>query len=175
MHRAAIAARADAAGGGIEKALSDQVSLEMRAAVGCLKCIYWLCKNEISHTTTYPSLLQLAEELGCEYFKTLRVGRNATYTSRQVIDEFLDVINAMIQGTVLKNFKDSAYFSLMVDETTDISILKQLVLYGRAVVDGKPKPCFLKIVDLEDGKALTIMNAITGVGRSFYREYFIIR
>ena len=45
----------------------------------------------------------------------------------------------------------------MVDESTDISILKQLVLYGRAIVQGKLK----SIVDLEDGKALTITNAIT--------------
>ena len=86
MHKAAIAAKADTAAGGIEKSFSDQISLEMKAAIGCLKCIYWLCKNEISHTTMYPNLLQLAEDLGCKYFKTLRVGRNATYTSRQVSD-----------------------------------------------------------------------------------------
>ena len=77
MHKAA---KADTAAGGIEKSFSDQISLVMKAAIGCLKCIYWLCKNEISHTTMYP------EDLGCEYFKTLRVGRNATYTSHQVID-----------------------------------------------------------------------------------------
>ena len=95
MHKAALAAKADAAGGGIENAFSDQISLEMKAAIGCLKCIYWLCKNEVSHTTMYSNLLQLAEELGCEYFKALKVGRNATYTSRQVIDEFLAIMNDM--------------------------------------------------------------------------------
>ena len=161
MHKAAITTRAYAAGGGIEKSFSDQIYLEMKAVIGCLKCIYWLCKNEIAHTTTYPNLLQLAEELGCEYFKSLRVGHNATYTSRQVIDEFLGIMNDMIQESVLQSFRDSTYFSLMVDESTDISILKQLVLYGRAVVKGKLKSCFLKIVNLEDGKALTITNAIT--------------
>ena len=73
--------------------------------------------------------------------QTLRVGRNATYTSRQVIDEFLGIMNNMIQENVLKYFKDSTYFSLLVDESTDISVLKQLVLYGRAVVQGKLKSC----------------------------------
>ena len=67
----------------------------------------------------------------------------------------------MIQENVLKDFKDSTYYSLLVDEYTDISVLKQLVLYGRAVVQGKLKSCFLKIVDLEEGKVLTITNAIT--------------
>ena len=96
--------------------------------------MYILCKNEISHTTTYPNLIQLAEELGCE---SLRVGRNATYTSRQVIDGYLGIMNGMVEHDVFNIFKDSSFFSLMVDETTDISILKQLVLYGRAVVNGK--------------------------------------
>ena len=48
IHKAAIAAEADATAGGIEKSFSDQISLEMKAAIGCLKCIYWLCKNEIA-------------------------------------------------------------------------------------------------------------------------------
>ena len=41
----------------------------------------------------------------------------------------------------------------MADESTDVSVLKQLVLYGRAVVKG--------IIDLSDGKAPTIVDAIT--------------
>ena len=109
MHRAAIAAKADTAASGLGKSFSDQISLEMKAAIGCLKCIYWLCKNETSHTTTYPNLLQLAEDLGWEYFKTLRVGRNATYTSRHIIGEFIGIMNDMIQESVLKDFKDSTY------------------------------------------------------------------
>ena len=76
------------------------------------------------------------------------------YTSRQVIDEFLGT-------STRKFFENSIYFSLLADESTDISILQQLVLYGRAVVQGKLKSRFLKIVDLEDGKALTITHAIT--------------
>ena len=49
----------------------------------------------------------------------------------------------------------------MVDESTDVSILKQLVLYGRCVVNGAVKTRFLKIIDLADGKALTIVDSIT--------------
>lgn len=80
MHKAAISLEADRAGGGIAQAFSGLITCEMKAAVGCCKCIYWLCKNEIPHTTVYPNLLELAEQLGCEYFKALKVGRNATYT-----------------------------------------------------------------------------------------------
>lgn len=160
MHKAAISLEADRAGGGIAQAFSGLITCEMKAAVGCCKCIYWLCKNEIPHTTVYPNLLELAEQLGCEYFKALKVGRNATYTSPQIVEEFIGVINNIIETNTLNVFKESAYFSLMADETTDVSILKQLVLYGRAVEKGKLKSSFLKMIDLEDGKANTITNAI---------------
>ena len=88
MHKAATALEAENRGGGIRQALKERMSCEMKAAIGCCKCIYWLCKNELPHTTTYPNLLELAENLGCEYFKALRVGCNATYTSPQIVDEF---------------------------------------------------------------------------------------
>ena len=57
--------------------------------------------------------------------------------------------------------RGSSAFSIMVDESTDVSMLKQLVLCGRAVVGGKLVTRFLKIVDINDGKARTIVDAIT--------------
>ena len=99
------------------------------------------------------------ENLGCTYFKALNVGRNAQYTSPQIVNEFLEV--SLVLEDVLDDMRRSSAFSIMVDESTDVSVLKQLVLYGRAVAGGKLKTRFLKIVDIEDGKATTIVDAIT--------------
>ena len=160
MHRGALLAEADQASGGIPQAFSDAFSVEMTAAIGCCKCLYWLCKHEIAHTTTYPHLLALAQNLGCEYFKALNVGRNATYTSPQIVAEFLEVIDGLVSEEVLNDMRRSNLFSIMVDESTDVSVLRQLVLYGRAVTKGKLKTSFLKIVHIDDGKAATIVDAI---------------
>ena len=130
MHHSAVKVEAEHGTGGIRQAFQDAVSLEMKAAIGCCKCIYFLCKQEIAHTTTYPHLLTLAESLGCEYFKDLNVGRNAKYTSPQIVAEFLGIMNDLVEEDVLVNLKASSFYSLMVDESTDVSILKQLVLYG---------------------------------------------
>lgn len=46
-------------------------------------------KNEIAHTTKYVPLFELARSLGCTYFDNFCVGRNATYTSEQIIQEFI--------------------------------------------------------------------------------------
>ena len=161
MHRQAEVMEASLQAGGIPRAFDESCTLEMKAAIGCCKCIYWLCKQEVSHTTTYPHLLSLAENLGCDYFKALRVGQNAKYTSPQIVAEFLDVMNCVVEEEVLSDMKGSSSDSVMADESTDVSVLKQLVLYGRAVVKGELKTRFLKIIDLNDGKAPTIVDAIT--------------
>ena len=38
-------------GGGIEQAFSDVVSLERKATMEAIKCLYWLANTEIAHTT----------------------------------------------------------------------------------------------------------------------------
>ena len=45
------------ASGGIRAALEVTVSRERRAVIGALKCLYFLAKNEIPHTTNFSSLL----------------------------------------------------------------------------------------------------------------------
>ena len=86
-----------------------------------------MCKKEIAHTTTYPHLLELAQSLGCEYFKALNV---ATYTSPQIVKEFIEVIDGIVGEEVLRDMQESSSFSIMVDESTDVSVLKQLAIYG---------------------------------------------
>ena len=52
-------------------------------------------------------------------------------------------------------------YSLKVDESTDVSILKQLALYGHCVMDGEMKAHYLKVINLADGRVVTIVDAIT--------------
>ena len=55
----------------------------------------------------------------------------------------------------------AAHSSLLCDETTDISVLKQMVVYGKYLTDsGGTRTVFLKITDLFDGKAETIERAL---------------
>ena len=135
MHqRAEVLEASSQAGTGIPQAFDEAFSLEMKEG---------LCKLEISHTTTYPHVIALAEILGCDYFKALRAGQNAKYTSPQIVSEFSDVMNGLVEEEVLCNMKGMSSYGIMVDESTDVSVLKQLVLYGRAVVKGEFKTRFL--------------------------------
>ena len=53
------------------RALAIQVSLERKAFLGALRCLYWLAKEEVAHTTKFKPLLELAISLGCGYLKSL--------------------------------------------------------------------------------------------------------
>ena len=44
----------------------------------------------------HNNLLKLAQSLGCDYFKALNVGCNATYTSPQIVGEFLEVNDGIV-------------------------------------------------------------------------------
>ena len=129
------------------------------------------CVSRKFRTQTYPSLIALVENMGCDYFKALNVGRNAKYTSPQIITEFLEFLDILITKNVLNDMKASGVFSIMIDESTDVSVLKQLVLYCRTVVRGTLKTRYLKIMDIEDGKAVSIMGAIGKVFELFKLEF----
>ena len=117
--------------GGIARALEKQITLQRNAVVGAMKIMYWLAKEEVAHTTKYESLLDLAIDLGCNYLKELHIAGNATYRSRQIVGEFLQSISSQVEEDTLQQLASSTYLSLMTDESTDISVLKQLVLVIR--------------------------------------------
>lgn len=74
--------------------------------------------------------MQLSINLGTDYLRELRVG---SYTSEQIIGELLQCLSQVIEETILSSMRDSAFYALVTDESTDISVLKQLVLLGSYV------------------------------------------
>ena len=88
--------------------------------------------------------------------KELCQGGNASYRSEQTMAEFLFSLYKCIKKDVLTEMHQSSSISIMVDESTDVAIYKQLVVYGRGVVKGKLVSHFLGIRNLPDGRAETI-------------------
>lgn len=127
-----------------------------------MQCLYWLVKEEIPHTFNYPSMLKAVEMMGCSQLKHLQHGDNAKYTSRQVMLEFLQVMSDMIEQAQLRDLLASpVVYSLLVDETTDIAIVKEMVIYARIInSDAQAQTVFLKIVELTNGRAETIEKAL---------------
>ncbi|KAK3086416.1 hypothetical protein FSP39_018175 [Pinctada imbricata] len=150
-------------GQGITSSFAQQSSLEKTALIGAFKSMYWLAKEEIAHTTHFASLIDLAKSLGCDYLNTLKKGDNVNYTSQRTMQDILQCLSEQIRTPILDDLKESRYFSLLIDETTDIAVLKQMTILVR-FLKSEPKPKlhthFLCLKDLPDGKADTIMAAL---------------
>jgi hypothetical protein len=146
--------------GGIAQAFQSQVSLQHKAVKGAMQCLYWLVKSEVSHTTKYGSLVDAVQYMGCDYFKHLNVAENAKYKSQRIIGEFLQVIATQIEEKQLQNALSADYFSLLIDESTDVAVINEMVIYARYMYNGNVATTFLKICELFNGTADTIETSL---------------
>jgi hypothetical protein len=146
--------------GGIRQAFATRVVVQRKALIGALHLMYWLAKEEIAHTTKFNSLKQLAISLGCDYLRELSIGKNAQYSSEQTIAELLHCLAQVLEEQTVSFLQVSPFFSLMTDESTDIAVLKQLVLVGKCLTPEGVKTFFLRITDIPNGTAGTIESAI---------------
>ena len=62
--------------GGITRAFDEAISVQKKAFIGQLKCMYFLNKQEIAHTTKFLPLVELGKSLGATYLGDVNVGRN---------------------------------------------------------------------------------------------------
>ncbi len=88
--------------------------------------------------------------LGYTYHSALNADGNAHYTSERIVQELVGTLTQRIEEIQLAALSQSLY-GLLLYESTDISVTKQLVLYGRYDTDaGESHSTFL---DLADGIA----------------------
>ena len=146
--------------GGIRQAFQSQLSLQKQAVTGAMQCLYWLVQSEIPHTTKYGSLVDAVQFMGCDHFKYLNHGDNAKYKSQRIIGEFLQIMAAQIEKEQLQDVLSSKFYSLMIDESTDVAVVNEMVVYARYIKNGKVTTTFMNICELFNGTADTIENTL---------------
>ena len=107
--------------GGIPMALEKVVSAERKALIGALKAMYLLNKREIAHTTNFMPLLDLGKSLGATYLNDMHIGGNASYTSERTM-QLVRALGKNVSMEIYQQLQMSPFFSLCVDETTDVSV-----------------------------------------------------
>ena len=152
-------------GSNLTSAARKQFSSNRQAVVGAMRSLYFLLKPSLPHTTVFGPFLDFCILQGCEYLSNLHLAGNAHYQSERIIHEFLAEFGTQVFRGLLSQLNDSLYIALMADETTDIAVTKELILYARYIVPtATPQQCvrsiFLQLSELSDGKANTITTAI---------------
>ena len=105
---------------------------------------------------SFPHLLiGLAKSLGVEYIDELCKGANASYTSERILHEVVQTL--AIQSFIIQRFpplKTSQFFSILVDETTDVAAHKDLIIYAKFLNEQREvTTSFVGLLQLSDGRA----------------------
>ena len=140
--------------GGLQQAFTIVESAERNAMKAAMRCLYWLAKQEIPHTTTFVELLELVQSLGATYLSDLNLGANAHYTSERFMQEAMTSLGEVIRQKVFNDIRASPFFALMCDETTDVAVVKQVIIYARYLGCVR-KVCtsFIGMMEVSDGTA----------------------
>jgi hypothetical protein len=147
-------------GGGIEAGFVREEDVNRSALKASMTLLYFLCKEEIPHTTKHQPLIDVAKSLGVDALNSLEKGNNAKYNSDEHKQELVKLFGETIWESIRLEIQNSVYFSIMIDESTDVSVTCQLILYVRYIKDGKSKTVFAETISIPNGKADTIKDAI---------------
>ena len=146
---------------------SSCLTVDGEAFCDALRCLYFLMKREIPHTTNFVPLRELCIQLGNSSLAHLVLeGKNRTYTSEQSMQEMIEAIGFTIEKDLLQKICASPFYSVVLDESTDLSTVKQLGLVVEYLDTqlGIPQTRYLKLVDLTPAVHATadvIVNAVT--------------
>ncbi|XP_070537589.1 protein FAM200B-like [Ptychodera flava] len=117
------------------------------AIVSAFKCLYFLAKRRIPHVANFEPLLDLLTQLGLTVKDDLHVAKNATYCSDHSVREMLHFLSSTMEDDTIQRVQKSDFFSIMLDETTDVSVEEQLTLNCRFLDEsGQLSVKFLKII-----------------------------
>ena len=143
--------------------IGDQEKLKNRMAIKALiRCTHFLARRHIPHTTNFDELVDLIVSCGAEDLKRFleRAGKNATYTSKIAVVEFVEAVGLWAEECLLKRLHQASNFSIMADECTDVTTIEELSIFCHWVEDGQPVEHFLEIVPLKATDAKTIYSTL---------------
>ena len=96
-----------------------------------------LVKHSLSQTTmgNFQALLKFRVESGDETLRShlQSAAKNGTYCSPQIQNELISCAGLWIRRKLVADVQKSGFFSVLADEVTDVSNLKQLSLVLRFV------------------------------------------
>ena len=131
----------------IKKKESVDVAIEK-----LFKCAYFIAKEDLAFRKL-ESLLRLLRECGVE-------GLPRMYNDNKACASFILHISKALEAEIYDRLRKSPWFGLMVDEATDVSVTKNLILYATFVEGRQVRTSYLGLLEVEDGTSNTITESI---------------
>ena len=99
---------------------------------------------------------------GGEDLKTFleTAGKNAMYTSRIAVTEFIKALGTGIEESLLKRLHQTPFYSIMADKYTDVTTVEELSLFCRRIENGEPTEHFIDLLPMKRTDAESIYSAL---------------
>ena len=85
------------------------------------------------------------------------------YMNDHACKEFCKHIANNLRADLIDSLSSAKFISIMADGPTDVSCLKEEIVYVRFVSGGVPKTCYVGLAEVESAKAPGILKAIKSV------------
>ncbi|XP_064648743.1 zinc finger protein 862-like [Lineus longissimus] len=125
------------------------------------RILKYICFNDMP-LSKFGSMVELSISVGAPRIPLLQKGKNATYTSESTMIELLEILASEVEESLLEDIQKSPFFSLMMDETCDVAVKKNLALACRYfdTEEGIVQNAFVQDMFVPDGSADTIYEAV---------------
>ena len=125
-------------------------------------------RNDQGLINMFRSMLYLArEDLAILKFNTLcglvqscGAPMLNSYRNSHSGSEMLKCLASVVRSDLFKCARNSPFLAILIDESTDVSVHKQLIVYLRYIGSSGPVTQFASLLQLEDGTAATIYTTI---------------
>ena len=146
---------------------SSKSATEMQT-VGLLHNVYFMVKNglPVYKSTPLHSLLDFQLEFYCDEsqhdHERQRSFLSSTHRTKHSTWEFVHALNSVVEDNDVMKLKQANFFSLLLDESNDISVTKNLMLYVQFVNPTlhSVEVMFLKSIPFHNCDADSISTAI---------------
>ena len=97
-----------------------------------------------------------------------KASKNATYISKTTQNELIEVCGEIIREKVIEEVKQAKFFTIIADETADVSNIEQFTFCVRYVFEDKIQEKFIEFLPAEDrsgeGLARLILEELNNFG-----------
>ena len=115
--------------------------------------VYFIVKEEMP-LAKFGALVNLQITNGCNDLK------NITHQHHSHVTEMVEIISDCIEEKTISILRESPFVGVLLDETSDITVYKKLVILFRAVVNGECQTLFARNASVHNGKADTLVQAL---------------
>ena len=111
----------------------------------------------------FKAILQLVANHDDQFQQSYRnAPRNALYTSPDIQNQIALIMSNIVREVICTQVRDAVYFSLLIDETKDVSKKEQMSIVLRYMQNGKVYERFIGFVHISSLDAASLVEDICG-------------